>query len=1041
MLSPAHDIAFPNLPGISVISRIRGDHSEERWCIDRMLGLGATSRVYAATDRNLLREVAIKCLMSEDASDDREQFLNEARIAASLEHPNIIPVHELDLDAARRVFYAMKRVEGRSLGQEMSLPGRGKLASTNFLVSIFIDLLNALAYAHSRLVVHQDIKPDNIMLGDFGEVLLVDWGSAAQVDAGGRTVDHLYGTPLYMSPEQARREYAGPCSDIYAVGATLLHALIGRPPLWRDAPDAFWAAKRSGEIDLPTHDETGQVPLALVAIALQALAQDPDERYPNARSMLEDLERFQAGMAVSAHRDSLLVSIRRWYRRNRILAWVSMLAIAVVAVSCTFLLHERRLEQSSWHEVVRDDFTKAESPQQLATEWSLATKHDWGSATAFPPASDPGLLAIDHGELVLHPQAVADLSPRLPMLGDLRVEWTYRALDKNQNLNCFIGGQDRDHAYTFHIGGWSDPKRWMLSRGANGPVLAQWRDPVGVVLDRPYRFAMEKDGQRIRLWIDGRTIFDLLDYDEAEGLTQRGFGFDAIEQNRLAISDLVVYRKPLAQKVSPRVGGDELYRTGHFEPAPRRYEELVASYPGTELAAVALLRQGQCTARLGGADADGLLMRFIRENPQHALVPVAIYERWLLARKRGDVGAEDRLLETLGRHRGHPILCSVLHELAGDAQGRLAWSSNAGPLGLDPYPHDIDALARDGMKAIISLAQTYGLEVGCPGLESATIAILKSGSHPEWLLDLFHPGDEHYGETLVAIGRYDEVLEKFGHIPWLRGEAMFASGTHDEELLLHAKDWSWLTPRIMIERGDAAGAEATSGGTWLLGNVLLRTGQFEAAVSRLPSADGAHAEALLRLGRFQEVADGPDSGWAAVALAHLGRFDSAMVKATGSPDALYEIALLRGIAGQTRESDDLLAALASEQQAQRDEHLAFSYCLPAVLPVLTGRTRDVRPALAWLLHDCRWMHGQQVWYCAALIAGEIDEARFVSQPSRRLIQARLAFTRAVREDCLGHREAARDGYSSYLALPLCQRPDERCMDELASWRLRVLSAP
>ncbi|MBA2481857.1 MAG: serine/threonine protein kinase [Planctomycetes bacterium] len=204
----------PELPGEALRHRLvrfgfPGIGPEgRRFAVEHLLGAGATGRVYAVLDRNLDRSIAAKMLNAQPRNADAESishFIDEARITASLQHPNVLPVYELDVDERGSVFFTTRRIEGRSLGEELNLstPANrsARIATFNDIVSLFIAVGHALAYAHHRGIIHQDIKPDNIMLGEFGEVLLVDWGSAARLD--GSPV-RLYGTPLYMRVHESR---------------------------------------------------------------------------------------------------------------------------------------------------------------------------------------------------------------------------------------------------------------------------------------------------------------------------------------------------------------------------------------------------------------------------------------------------------------------------------------------------------------------------------------------------------------------------------------------------------------------------------------------------------------------------------------------------------------------------------------------------------------------------------------------------------------------------------------------------------------------
>ncbi len=322
--------------------------SDGRFSIEGVIGSGATSSVIAVLDRNLGRSVAAKKL-NDCTGEDVSRFLEEARITASLQHPNVLPVYDLEVDARGEMYFLMKRVTGGSLADAINVSSHAtrspRIDGPNAIVSIFIGIANALACAHAAGIVHQDIKPDNIMLGEFGEALLVDWGSAVRMRA---TSSRLYGTPLYMSPEQARREFADERSDIYCLGGTLLHALLLRCPTWSDDSDEFWRRKRLGELDPISDAERKRVPTRLLAIALKALAPEPDRRYASTRDLIRDLESFQAGLAVSAYRDSWWDRIRRWHRRHARVLWTATASGTAILILAALLYGERLKEVAQW---------------------------------------------------------------------------------------------------------------------------------------------------------------------------------------------------------------------------------------------------------------------------------------------------------------------------------------------------------------------------------------------------------------------------------------------------------------------------------------------------------------------------------------------------------------------------------------------------------------------------------------------------------------------------------------------------------------------
>jgi tetratricopeptide (TPR) repeat protein/tRNA A-37 threonylcarbamoyl transferase component Bud32 len=318
-------------------------------------GLGA---VFVALDSELHREVALKQILDSHADDpvSRQRFLNEAEITGGLEHPGIVPVYGLGAYKDGRPYYAMRFIRGDSLKEAIerfhadaslkSDPGRRSLELRK-LLRRFLGVCNAMEYAHSRGVLHRDIKPGNIIVGRHGETLVVDWGLAkatgqAEPVSDERTLvpssasgtaetlpGSALGTPSYMSPEQAEGQLdrLGPRSDVYSLGATLYCLLTGKPPFEGDPVDVIPAVQR-GEFPAPRTLEP-TLDQALEAVCLKAMARDPDVRYSSCQALAEDVEHWMADEPVTAWREPFSRRALRWSRRNR--AAVAGAAMALVA--------------------------------------------------------------------------------------------------------------------------------------------------------------------------------------------------------------------------------------------------------------------------------------------------------------------------------------------------------------------------------------------------------------------------------------------------------------------------------------------------------------------------------------------------------------------------------------------------------------------------------------------------------------------------------------------------------------------------------------
>jgi serine/threonine protein kinase/tetratricopeptide (TPR) repeat protein len=318
----------------------------ERFRILRPHRAGGVGEVFVAHDLELHREVALKQIQERHADDpeSRARFMLEAEITGQLEHPGVVPIYGLGRYPDGRPFYAMRFIKGDSFSQAIELFHDSKafgFQGLEFrkLLQRFVDVCNVIAYANSRGVLHRDLKPSNVMLGPYGETLIVDWGLAKAVgqpdqSASGQTacpahqrtdaamtqVGAAVGTPAYMSPEQAagKLELLGPASDVYSLGATLYKVLTGHAPIEGSDISTSLLRVQCGDFPRPRLINTA-VPRALEAVCLKAMAQQPADRYPSGRELAEDIQRWLADEAIQAYVEPWQDRTRRWSRRHRTL--------------------------------------------------------------------------------------------------------------------------------------------------------------------------------------------------------------------------------------------------------------------------------------------------------------------------------------------------------------------------------------------------------------------------------------------------------------------------------------------------------------------------------------------------------------------------------------------------------------------------------------------------------------------------------------------------------------------------------------------------
>ncbi len=462
-----------------------------RYRVIEEISHGGMGAVYRARDRSLQREVALKVIRDPDSSDRAARFVLEAQITGQLEHPNIVPVHELGVGPGGRPFFAMKLVRGRTLASILAAYRHDAVeAAREFpltrMLRFVVDVCNAVGFAHARGVIHRDIKPANIMVGDFGEVMLMDWG-LAKVVAGGAvgsdTVEEalppsgdtskiqrlrpegiaidpdassgtlpvpgevrnapidathdgaVLGTPVYMPPEQASGRIAemDARSDIYSLGAILYEIITLHPPVdGRDVNEVLMNVIGGNIID-PARRAGRAVPKDLAAVALTALAKDPARRYRSAIAMRRDIESFIEGRAVSVGDGNHGTRLVRVVRRNRRAALVVALSVVVLVVALAVAFGSTRAVERERRAVadVRSELEHERKRVRVADERQRSDRAQVGEAKHL------AAIAMANEQLVRgdHTNAATALAGSPVELRD----WVWRRLDllTQPHLACF----------------------------------------------------------------------------------------------------------------------------------------------------------------------------------------------------------------------------------------------------------------------------------------------------------------------------------------------------------------------------------------------------------------------------------------------------------------------------------------------------------------------------------------------------------------------------------------------------------------------------
>lgn len=977
-------------PGIELLrERCVVAAAEGRYRFEGLIGSGATGKVYALYDHGLGRPLAAKVLHD---GAQLARFLDEARITAGLEHPNVVSVHDVDVCPDGRPYFTMHRVAGRSLAEVIAastpMVRDAAIANANAVVSIGIALVNALAYAHHSGIIHQDVKPDNVMLGRFGEILLVDWGAARRLS---ETAASLYGTPLYMAPEQARREHADQRSDLYCCGATLFHALLLRPAMFHQDAAEFWRRKRSGELDAPSDDERRRVPAPLLAILLKAMAARPEDRYASAEAFVGDLRAYQAGLAVSALRETLRRRIWRIVQRHPRAIGAAAAALLVISALVAALVAERLKERSSWG-----------APR--FSDAFAGGRHDGWRTIAGEFATVPGGIAssLPSRNVLAWPErftgdtAIEVAARVLPgaHLGDLAIGWSRHPITRPEDIT-----------FRCAIGEWDGSNSAIKVDDNYVALLTTERQERG----RTYRIRLEVVGDRLTLLVDGKAVAGYVDPFPFGGGYVALFAFDPGK----LIERVDMWRLRAPERLPATSSGDLLANRGMFDDAAVEYLRVAEDQAGAPLSDVARFRAGLCRLRLGEIDA-----------ARSTWAPIADPEQALMAQlelaHRSDPDGADAFLEAVAR-------CGSSGDDALIDRAAQYWCERI---------ERLHRLQRTADLPRYLEVHAHWLATRPLTRHQAALATLMLGRYQE-LIDRYPDQDLIAWEGLVALGHSEEAYARAADRRLIAMCVLGAMGRWQELRDRYCAADSPERGYGMIEEGRPEELLRI----WRRdSNALIAAGRADDVLQTTTSAS-VRARALIAAGRFHEVRDDAQLDTTTrieLALAHRD-LQRAQALAETWPRLRawpHQLAgVLAAAAGRLDEAERLFSALDAE--ALRQDHFSFAHFVIAPFSAwLQGRRGALADACAHAQALGRYADQQRPWHRAAYLRGEIDSRAFLAQPHRRYAAAELTLLDAVRAEMAGDPAAACRGYSAYLEIPRHLRCDfaDPTVDEFATWR-------
>lgn len=972
-----------------------GADGAERFRAIAPLGSGATATVWAVRDEALQRDLAVKVLSeaAEREPDGRNRFLDEARLTASIAHPNVLGVLALDISRDGRPYLAMPRVEGLTLEDILldSQPGRrhAQLPDAGAAVAVLLGMSAAVASAHAHGVVHQDIKPANVLIGRFGEVLLLDWGSALRLGPAGRAERGLYGTPVYMSPEQARSAYVDRRSDVWALGAVLFHSILLRAPIRDDGSEAFWERKRRGEFDPPTAAERLAVPAPLLAIALRAMAADPAARYPDADAFRSDLLAFQTGQAVAAWPAPWWMRLRRWHLRHARALWGGLAVAALVLGLAGLVWRERLREYATWgRPVAVEDF----AGNAWRARWQAAD----GGWDPLPggvvSTGDARSLLAWRG--ILPPDVAIEFTGRIrpgASPGDLSVYWCEGDISTP-------AGRRAGRRFLLQLGAFDN-----LYNAIYSPLGEVAREGTPLETGRAYRIRAEISGRHMALWRDGALVFE---HDEEIPLMAGTIAVMAWYPGK-EVSDLRLWVHGVPERVSALAVADAALADGDRQRAVEWYRRIAATVPA--LADDARWRAGLSLAAAG--DRAGA------ERSWSELGDPGLRDRAAVMRAgwRMEAGAWREAIPEVERlYVGDPSVRVLV---------RQHWSDWLGS--------GSDELARH--EALQAMRERCFPEDALTGHAAGNDLLWRCDARSA----LARCGDDRLVRIWALLGLGDTDAAQ-AVAPWavfLRQQVALQRGELEAFLAEQPRD-----VECLCLAGRAEAAAASDPGAVLPRFHLGRLAEIAADASVEPRY---RSIALQLLRRIREAV-AMESGLLSPRLADDSAGEWLAERSAGSvrQQARAELAVRALVAGDQAGATRLAAEAAAIPVIHGKPHTwVAGILLPAVITAYAGDRAPYERMLAAAADD-RFHHGQRLWYLARRLRGACPDAEFLAQPVRSEAQAWLLIADALRCDLAGRtREAARL-WSAFLDLPAQRRllgdaEGEPTLERLARWRVGI----
>lgn len=586
---------------------------QEKYKFRKSIGQGGMKVVIQVKDRDTTRDIAMAMLPDAQSRPKQEilRFIEEARITASLEHPNIVPVHDIGVDDYGSPYFTMKLIRGETLASVLRKLHDGdpeylENYPLDKLLRIFLKICNGVAFAHSKGVLHLDLKPENVQLGDYGEVILMDWGLAklvsvpesdnsAPLDAqvvqqGNRTGDGVRkGTPGYMAPEQAAGKNSQKSfrTDVYSLGAILYSLLTYCNPLEGNDVGKLLTATIRGDV-VPPSQRTPErlIPAGLEAVVLKAMAVDPAGRYSGAKELRNEVLAFLSGFATHAERATLWKKAFLLMCRHKITSIAVAVALLLGLGTGIYAAVDYKLQHGDWIPVYDMNFTDSGTSLEKFSFYDAFLQKQ----TAPWSLTDSGL-RVKRGEWLW----LTDPNLR----ENIRVVLEFTASGAEGGLDICINARRKPmkewHGFPQGYGAQTVGTLNGMDQILKNETQSSAPEMIAASMERKSRpgenrhvIEFTRRNDRLTLKID-RMEISAVDLFPFAGREFASVGIRSFDSS-IHIQNLQVYRLALPLKASPVVAGDSLVETRHFSDAIEKYLMIADDYVRGPVAEEALAK-------------------------------------------------------------------------------------------------------------------------------------------------------------------------------------------------------------------------------------------------------------------------------------------------------------------------------------------------------------------------------------------------------------------------------------------------------------------